>query len=61
MLNGIIPIHTDIGRSLMNTNLDSVGVEIGSSSLLIHVVGSVKPAMILHFFQCWSFPKAQMT
>ena len=45
----------------MNTNLDSVGVEIGSSSLLIHVIGSVEPTMILHLFQCWSFPKVQIT
>ena len=36
--------------------LYSVGIEIGSSSLFVHVVGSIKPTMVLYLLQCWSFP-----
>lgn len=36
--------------------LNSVGIEIGSSSLFIHVVSRIKPTMILDLLQCWSFP-----
>ena len=39
--------------------LNSVGVEVGSSPLLVHVVSSIEPTMILHFLQCWTFPRLQ--
>ena len=43
------------------TNLNSVGIEICSSTLFVHIVCSVKPTMVLYFLQGWSFPKGKET
>ena len=42
-------------------NLNSVGIEICSSTLFVHIVCSVKPTMVLYFLQGWSFPKGRET
>ena len=44
-------------KSLKNgIYLDSVGSEVSPLSFLEHVVRWVQPAMVLDFFEQWSFP-----